>query len=208
MNMDSTRSPQAKRFNRLIKRISTGELTDDERRDIERLCAGDDVLSAEVRRTEAILAAAHAADVDGPSDFEWAAFTTRLKATVESAPPRPFGRLRMWLSALGMSPALRPRRLAYAASTVAVAAIVLVIALTAFRPGPPTDQGGIVLDLQPDWTLDELDETYSVAEILPDEEVLTLEEKLQDEFDAVRQIIEEAPSFNGDEMSDEEYIFG
>lgn len=206
MNMDSTRSPQAKRFNRLIKRISTGELTDDERRELERLCAGNAALRAQVRRTEAILAAAHTADVDGPSDFEWAAFTTRLKATVESAPPRPYGRLRMWLSALGMSPALRPRRLAYAASAVAIAALAVLIALVAFRPAKPPTIAGPLPEVR--WTFPDIEETYSVAEILPDEEVLTLEEKLQDEFDAVRQIIEEAPSFNGDEMSDEEYIFG
>ncbi len=194
--------------NRLIKRLGTGEITDDERRELERLCAGNDALHAQVRETEAILAAAHAADVDGPSDFEWAAFTTRLKATVGSTTPRPYGRLRMWLSALAMSPAFQPRRLAYAASTVAVAAIVLVIALTAFQPGPTTDEERIVIDLQPDWTWVELDETYSVSEILPNEDVLGLEQKLQDELDAVRQIIEEAPSFNGNGMSDEEYIFG
>jgi hypothetical protein len=206
MNMDSTRSPQAKRFNRLIERLSTGELTDDERRELERLCAGDDALRAEVRHTEAILAAAHAADVDGPSDFEWAAFTTRLKATVESVPPRAYSRLRMWLSALGMSPAFRPRRLALAASAVAIAALAVVIGLIAFRPAKPPTIARRLPDVH--WTFSDIEETYSVAEILPDEDVLGLEQELQDELDAVRQVIEEAPSFNGNGMSDEEYIFG
>ena len=198
-----------KRFDKLMKRLSTGELTDAERRELNELCADSDLLRAEVRETEAILAAAHAAEVEPPSEFEWAAFSTRLKATIESEAPRPYGQLRLWLTSLGLSPAFSPKRLAVAASAVAAVAIAVLIAVIALRPGTPPEKEMIAWDVpEPEWTLSEIQETYALPEILPDEEVLALEQKLWKELDEVDQVIEGAPSFNDDGTTDEEYILG
>ena len=96
---------RTKRFSKLLKRLSTGELTAAERRELDELCAGDETLRAEVRETDAILAAAHGTKVEPPSGFEWAAFSTRLKATIEAESPRAYGRFRLWLEGLGLTPA-------------------------------------------------------------------------------------------------------
>lgn len=196
-----------------MKRLSTGELTDAERRELDELCTANEALRAEARQTEAILAAAHATKVEPPSDFEWAAFSTRLRATIEAEPPKPYGRLRTWLAGLGLLPAFRPRRLAFAASAVATVAIAAVIGLSALRPGTepngPTVAEGDDVDLpEPEWTADEIEATYQVAELLPDEDVLTLERELWEELDEVDKIIEQVPSFNGNGATDEEYILG
>jgi hypothetical protein len=198
------------RSDRLMKRLSTGELTDAERRELDELCAGDETLRTEVRRTDAILAAAHESIVEPPSDFEWAAFSTRLRATIEAEPPRPYRRFRTWLTGLGLLPAFRPRRLALAASTVATAAAAVLIAVLAFGPGtkPGTTVAGPVDLPELEWTPDEIDATYQVAEVLPDEELLTLERQLWQELDEVDRIIEEAPSLDGSETTDEDTILG
>jgi len=196
------------RFDMLIKRLSTGELTDAERRELDELCAANEAFGAEVRETEAILTAARSATVDQPSDFEWAAFSTRLKATIAAEPPRPYGRLRLWLA--GLQAAFAPRRLAVATSAVAGMAIALVVVLIALRPGPTPTPVELAEVPELEWTLDEIEGTYVIAEadLLPGEEELALEQALWAEFDAARGVIEEAPSLNGDEMTDEEYILG
>ena len=197
-----------KRSKKLIKRLSTGELTDAERRELDELCADDDALRADVRRTEAILAAARSAAVDTPSDFEWAAFATRLKATIAAEPPRPYARLRLWLEEV--RPAFAPRRLAFAASTVAAIAIALGLALLLMRHGPTPSVDQLAAVPEPEWTWEEIEETYALAdaELLPGDELLTLEEEFWTDLDTAHDVIEEAPTFNGTEQTDEEYIFG
>jgi anti-sigma-K factor RskA len=204
-----------RRLNRLLKRLSAGELTPAEQRRLETLCAGDEALRAEVRQIEAILAAAHSAKVEAPSLFVQAAFSTRLKATIEAERPRPYGRLRLRLAGLGLMPAFAPRRLAVAASAVAAVAIALVVGLTVLGRGAPApvqkaaqsdDEGTLVLP-EPAWTSDEIEAVYPVGHLLPSEGVVTLERQVQSEFDAVRQAIEPTPiEDNGPD--DEDYIFG
>jgi len=202
---------KTKRFDRLIKRLATGEATDAERRELDALCANDQARLEEVRQTEAIIATAHAGTVEGPGDFQWAAFTTRLKATVESERPQPYGRLKTWVMGLGLSTAFAPRRLAYAASSVATVAIALVLALIVFRSNEPPETviAGTLPEVE--WTIEQINESYPVASdarMLPRDEVLTLQQEFLVEIEAVREVIEQGPSFGDDLMSDEEYIFG
>ncbi len=196
-----------KRFDQLIQRMSTGELTDAERGELVELCADGDALHAEVRRTEAILAAAHTSTVEQPSDFEWAAFSTRLEATIEAEQPRAYGRLALWLDRLVAL--LRPRRLAVAASAGAVVAIAVLIAVVTLRPGAQTKPRMVVAGIdEPEWDWEEFAQYYPVAETLPDPDLLTVEQHFWEEMDKVDEVIEEAPSFDGNGESDESYIFG
>ena len=196
-----------KRFDQLIKRLSTGELTDAERGELVELCAESDALRAEVRRTEAVLAVAHESAVEQPSDFEWAAFSTRLKATIEAEQPRPYGRLGLWLDRVIAS--LWPRRLAVAASAVAVVAIAVLIAVVALRPGTQTKDRMAADGLdEPAWDWEEFAHYYPVVETLPDPDLLTVEQRFWDEMDKVDEVIEQAPSFDENGETDEAYILG
>jgi anti-sigma-K factor RskA len=206
---------RTRRFNKLLKRLSAGELTADGRRELDELCLGDNALRAEVRQIETILAAAHGAKPELPSPFVQAAFSTRLRATIEAERPQPYGRLRLRLAGLALMPAFAPRRLAVAVSVVAAAAIALVVALTVLGPGTPapvqnaaqSKEEGTLVFPEPGWTSEEIEAVYPVARLLPDEEVVTLERQLQSDFDAVHQAIEATPlDENG--VDDEGYIVG
>lgn len=180
-----------KRFDRLMKRLSTGELTDAERRELHELAAGDGALRAEVAQTEALLAAARESRVEQPSDFEWAAFSTRLEATIEAERPRPYGRFRLWLEALGGE--FQTRRLAVATSTVAAVAIGVLLVVNALRP---TAEQSVTLefaDAGPEWRLEEFEQHYELTDVLPAAGLLALELELEAELDEVRKVIETAP---------------
>jgi len=196
-----------KRFNQLLKKLSTSELTDAERGELVELCADSEALRADVRRTEAILAAAHTSAVEQPSEFEWAAFSTRLEAAIEAGQPRAYGRLALWLDRVVAS--LWPRRLAVAASAVTVVAIAVLIGVVALRPGaqpkPRTAVAGID---EPEWDWEEFAHYYPVAETLPDPDLFSAEQHFWEELDKVDEVIEGAPSFDENGETDESYIFG
>jgi hypothetical protein len=196
-----------KRFNQLIQRMSTGELTDAEHGELLDLCGDSDALRTEVRRTEAIPAAARESAVEQPSDFEWAAFSTRLNATIEAEQPRAYGRFGLWLDRVVAS--LWPRRLAVAASAVTVVAIAVLIGVVALRPGPQPEPVTASLDIvEPAWEWEEIAQYYPAAETLPDPELLSAEQRFWDEMDKVDEVIEDAPSFDGNGEIDEAYILG
>jgi len=188
-----------KRFSKLMKRLSTGELSAAERRELDEVCASDEALRAEVCRTEAILAAAHGSKAEQPSEFEWATFSTRLRATIEAERPRPYGRLALWLERLRAQ--LRPVQVAAAALAVVVAVATMALVERAFQP--ESEQPVVASPApgeppEPEWQWEDIEAHYELAVVLPDVDVVALEGKLDAELDQVRKVVEEAPELDGE----------
>jgi hypothetical protein len=192
-----------KRFNKLMRRLSAGELTAAERRELDELCAADEALRAEARQTKAILASAHGARPEQPSDFEWAAFSTRLRATIEAERPRPYGRVALWLERLAGE--FKPVQVAAAALAVVVAVATLLVVEQMLQPGTSTPPGGngsggpIAALPEPEWQWDDIEAHYELAVVLPNADLVRLEGQVDDELDEVRQIIDATPEPNGDD---------